>query len=159
MVVDRQAFVLGFLLRKFPEFDFNMGGFDGRLRLQKFICLLQAHDAYLEYGFSRHMRGPYCAAPAASGFALRGFYEHMPRNSKDSGFASSAVRGRLDRFAGFIRSRGKDAKFMEAVASLRFLTKARKISPDAAVRRVAFKMPDTDEACVMGMSARLEGLS
>ena len=99
--MDRQPFVLGFLLREFPEFDFRMTDFSDRLRLQKFIYLLQAHGIYLGYDFSWYLRGPYCTTLAAAGFALEDFYEQIPERPKGSRFANNAIQKRFDRFAKF----------------------------------------------------------
>lgn len=55
-VINRQTIDLGFILRHFPYVEFSMDGFDGRLRLQRFICLLQTFDIYLGYEFSWYIR-------------------------------------------------------------------------------------------------------
>ena len=47
LAVDRQAIDLGYILRQFPDLDFGMDDFGHRLRVQKFVYLLQAFDIYL----------------------------------------------------------------------------------------------------------------
>lgn len=140
--MDRQAFVLGHILRRFPGFKFSMGTFDDRLRLQKFIYLLQAHDIYLGYDFSWYLRGPYCTALAASGFMLDGFYSMLPdSHGKSEGFANSVVRDRFRRFAEFVRDKEMDTNFLEAAASLHFLLKTgRAATPADAANEVFDKM-------------------
>ena len=147
-------------MRKFPEFNFKMNEFDDRLRLQKFIYLLQVHGIYLGYDFSWYIRGPYCTTLAAAGFALDDFYHHIPKNPKDAGFANRTIQRRFDKFAKFINGKENDAKFLEAAASLHFLLKTRRIGDDGAVKRVTKKMPGTEEQYVRNVLAqmRLEGL-
>ena len=143
--------MLGFILRKFPNFEFDMNTFDGRLRLQKFIYLLQAHDVYLGYDFSWYMRGPYCTTLATAGFALRTFYDDLQssdRRKDESGFVSTIVQERFERFAKFIKSRERNANFLEAAASLHYRINAMRESDDAAVQSVTQKMPDTEESYV-----------
>ena len=158
--MDRQPFVLGFLLREFPEFDFRMADFLDRLRLQKFIYLLQAHGIYLGYDFSWYMRGPYCTTLAAAGFALEDFYGQIPERPKGSRFANNTIQKRFDRFAKFIKGKVNDTKFLEAAASLHFLLKTRRITDDEAVGKVTGKMPNTSEAYVRKVLVhiRSEGL-
>ena len=80
VVLGRQPFVLGFILRKFLEFGFSMKGFDGRLRLQKFICLLQAHGICLGYDYWC-LLGPYCSSLATGRFILGDIYTDTVRES------------------------------------------------------------------------------
>lgn len=141
--MDRLAFVLGHILHRFPEFDFSMDTFDDRLRLQKFVYLLQAHGVYLGYDYSWYLRGPYCSTLAAAGFMLDGFYDMMPDGKPDKaeGFANSVVRERFERFTKFIKDREQDVNFLEAAASLHFLLSTGKASDHAdAVDRVIKKM-------------------
>lgn len=158
--MERQPFVLGFLLRKFPEFDFKMDEFDDRLRLQKFIYLLQAHDIYLGYDFSWYLRGPYCTTLTAAGFALEGFYQQIPKRSKGTRFASRTIQKRFDRFTRFIKGKESDTNFLEAAASLHFLIRIRQLTDDDAVSMVAEKMPGVDASYVKGVldCVRAEGL-
>lgn len=141
--MERQPFVLGFILRKFPDFNFTMNKFDDRLRLQKFIYLLQAHDIYLGYDYSWYLRGPYCTTLAAAGFVLDDMYDDIP-SLKSTRFVSSTVQKRFAKFTIFIRGRENDTKFLEAAASLHYLLKTGYLQNDA-VEKVIEKMPDVDE--------------
>lgn len=158
--MEQQPFVLGFLLRKFPKFDFQMTTFMDRLRLQKFVYLLQAHNIYLGYDFSWYIRGPYCTTLATAGFALTSFYDDIPKQTKNTKFANSIVQSRFDTFAKFIDKKENDADFLEAAASLHFLKKTRDISDGDAVEKVAKKMPNADESYVRNVLGQItrEGL-
>lgn len=156
--MDRQAFVLGHILRLFPGFGFSMETFDGRLRLQKFIYLLQAHGIYLGYDFSWYLRGPYCTALAAAGFMLDGFYEMMPSGpSKSEGFVNGAMRDWLKRFTDFVSGEEGNANFLEAAASLHFLLETGKAGSRAkAVDMVYEKMKHGYEYCKVSQSNRAD---
>ena len=157
--MDRQPFVLGFILRKFPEFDFSMDTFDGRLRLQKFIYLLQAHGVYLGYDFSWYLRGPYCSSLATDGFILEDIYADMKADSRKdrTEFANSFIQKRFERFAKFIKPKVQDRVFLETAASLHCLLVVEPgISDDDAVKKVAAKMPDADESDVRSVLNVLE---
>ena len=154
--MERQPFVLGFILRKFPGFNFSMEDFNDRLRLQKFIYLLQTHNVYLGYDFSWYIRGPYCTTLATAGFALEDFYEQIPKRPKGTRFANGTIQKRFDRFAKFIKGKENDAKFLEAAASLHFLLKTSRITDDDAIRRIVSKMPDTDESYIRDVLKRMK---
>lgn len=141
--MDTQAFVLGHILHRFPEFDFSMDAFNDRLRLQKFIYLLQAHDIYLGYDYSWYLRGPYCTALATDGFMLEEFYDMMPdgKQSKSEGFASSVMRERFKKFSNFVKDKLTNVDFLEVAASLHFLLSTGKATTyDDAVGQVLTKM-------------------
>lgn len=137
--MDRQAFILGHILHRFPKFGFSMETFNDRLRLQKFIYLLQAHDIYLGYDFSWYVRGPYCTALTAAGFMLDGFYSMLPADQgKSEGFTNSVVRDRFKRFTKFVKNNEMDTNFLEAAASLHFLLEAGKVETSVEAVDVVF---------------------
>ncbi len=98
--------------------------------------------------FHGNIRGPYCTTLTTAAFALDNFYDSIPKQVKNTKFASSTVQSRFDRFVKFIDKKENDANFLEAAASLHFLLKTRHIVDDDAVRKVARKMPDADELYV-----------
>ena len=153
--MNRQPIDLGFVLRQFPEFDFSMTGFDGRLRVQKFVYLLQAFDVYLGYDYSWYLRGPYCSTLAAAGFALAGFYGDIPKGSRMR-FVSPGANGRFERFRGFISGFESDADFLEMAASFHFLEKGGSLSRDQIFQRVLNKRPNFSEAGCRRAQSRLE---
>ena len=140
--MDRQAFVLGHILHRFGQFKFSMKDFDDRLRLQKFVYLLQAHGIYLGYDFSWYLRGPYCTSLTTAGFMLDKFYDMMPdKHGKSEGFANSIIRDRFKEFTDFVKGEEMNANFLEAAASLHFLLETGKADSHAdAVDMVLTKM-------------------
>lgn len=156
--MDGQALVLGHVLRGFPKFTFSMETFDDRLRLQKFIYLLQAHDVYLGYDFSWYIRGPYCTSLTTAGFMLDGFYKMIPDGrDRSEGFANNAVRNRFKKFVGLVKGKETDANFLEAAASLHFLLETGMAgSRDDAVDKVFAKMKRGYEYSKTPQSSRVD---
>lgn len=153
--MNRQPIDLGFILRQFPGFDFSMTGFDSRLRVQKFVYLLQAFDVYLGYEYSWYLRGPYCSTLAASGFALTGFYGDIPEGSRMR-FVSPGANERFERFKGFISGREADTDFLEMAASFHFLEKGGNLPRDQIFQRVLNKRPNFSEAECRRVQSHLE---
>ena len=140
--MHRQPFVLGFILRKFPKFEFSMDSFDDRLRLQKFIYLLQVHGVYLGYDFSWYLRGPYCSSLSTDGFMLADIHDDMmvkPRGDNTE-FADPEVQKRFQKFSKFIKGHENDRKFLEVAASLHILL-AKPSPVRDAVNKVVAKTP------------------
>ena len=146
--MNRQPIDLGYVLRQFPQFEFSMRDFDHRLRVQKFVYLLQAFNVYMGYDYSWYLRGPYCSNLAASGFALDGFYGDIPQGARMV-FASPTVNGRFENFKRSIGGRENDTVFLEIAASLHFLDAGGRLARDEALRRVVNKRPGfTEDACI-----------
>lgn len=144
--MQRQVIDLGFILRQFPAMEFSMDTFGDRLRLQKFIYLLQAFDVYLGYDYSWYLRGPYCSNLAACAFALRDIYDHVPDTSIS--FPNGRVQRRFADFKRFIRGREKDNDFLEIAASLHFLRKTTDRADDDIINQVAGKQARfTEQQC------------
>ena len=142
--MNRQPIDLGFVLRQFPKFDFSMEDFNGRLRVQKFVYLLQAFDVYLGYDYSWYLRGPYCSTLAAAGFALAGFYGSIPEGSRMR-FVSPRTNGRFEEFKEFISGREADAGFLEMAASFHFLERGGNLPRDQILQKVLSKRPNFSE--------------
>ena len=136
--MDRQTIDLGYVLRQFPSLDFGMGDFAHRLRVQKFVYLLQAFDIYLGYDYTWYLRGPYCTHLATIGYALSRAYDRIPRDQKMA-FVNPDVQERFVRFKGFIRGRENDNGFLEIAASLHVLHRTSGMGKDAIIERVAAK--------------------
>ena len=140
--VIRQAIDLGYVLRQFPDLDFGMDDFDHRLRVQKFVYLLQAFDIYLGYDYSWYLRGPYCTQLATIACTLSRSYDRIPID-QEMAFANPDMQERFERFKEFIRGRENDNAFLEIAASLHMLRKAYDligrdiIGRDVIVARVA----------------------
>ena len=58
--------------------NFNMDDFDGRLRLQKTIQLLQSFGIDLGYNYHWYLRGPYCTDLTKDGFELKNIIDRYP---------------------------------------------------------------------------------
>lgn len=121
--MNRPTVDLGMILRQAPEFKFDMDTFDGRLRLQKFVYLLQAHGIYLGYDFSWYLRGPYCTGLATCGFALRDIYGDIPEDVRVE-FADSDDQLNFERFLKFVKGKEMDTNYLEIAASIHILKKA-----------------------------------
>lgn len=137
--MERQTIDLGFILRHFPNFEFSMDGFDDRLRLQKFIYLLQTFNIYLGYEFSWYIRGPYCSTLSTHGFALREIYDRIP--ARKVRFESLSVQKRFERFQKFIKGRESDIKFLEVAASLHLLSVTEGLDGDNTVKELIDRKP------------------
>ena len=136
--LNQQAADLGYILRQFPDLDFGMGDFEHRLRVQKFVYLLQAFDIYLGYDYSWYLRGPYCTQLATIGYALTKSYASIPYD-ENMAFSRPSVQERFERFKEFIRGRENDNDFLEIAASLHILHKTSGMPRAAIVERVASK--------------------
>ncbi len=146
--MDPEPFALWFILHRFPELKFSMGSLDDRVRLQKFVYLLQAHGVYLGYDFSWYTRGPYCSGLAKDGFILEGKHDDAEGAQQAAGrFDNALVRARLDKFAEFVKGRERDLPFLEAAASLHHMY-APELGIDAeeATKEVAARTQDVDES-------------
>ena len=145
--MNRQSVDLGFVLRQFPDLEFGMHTFDHRLRMQKFVYLLQSFDVYLGYDYSWYLRGPHCSTLAASGFSLAGFYADIPSGA-GMHFLSALVQDRFDRFKKFIKGRENDNAFLEIAATLLFLEGEGDLGREEVLGRVAGRRPEfTKERC------------
>ena len=146
--MNRQSVDLGFVLRQFPDLEFGMHTFDHRLRMQKFVYLMQSFDVYLGYDYSWYLRGPYCSTLAASGFSLAGFYADIPSGA-GMHFSSALVQDRFDRFKRFVRGHENDNAFLEIAASLHFLEGEGDLGREEVLDKVVKKRPEfTKEQCV-----------
>ena len=139
-VMDRQTLDLGFILRQFKKYKFSMDTLNDRLRLQKFIYLLQAHDIYLGYDYSWYLRGPYCTTLAKRGFVLESLYNDIPRNAKAE-FADPVIQDRFMKFKRFIKGHETDTDYLEMLASLHIL-KIEGVGKKEAIEIVHAKKPN-----------------
>lgn len=158
--MDVQTVDLGFILREFPEFKFSMDQFDDRLRLQKFIYLMQAFDVYLGYDFSWYLRGPYCTRLATCGFALAdGIYQRIPQHDGTNRFASNTVQNRFNKFKEYIGGKENDAAYLEIAASLHYLIKAVELNESKALKRVRKKVPNSTQELCEDVLDEMKGLN
>ena len=66
-MLDPQTAAVALIMR---ELDTNMGRFRGRMKLQKYVYLLEEMGAGLGFHFSWYIRGPYCPPLADIGFQI-----------------------------------------------------------------------------------------
>ena len=137
-MLNRQAADLGYILRQFPDLDFGMGDFEHRLRVQKFVYLLQSFDIYLGYDYSWYLRGPYCTQLATVGHALSRSYGDIPYDEAMV-FSNPDVQERFEAFKEFIKGRENDNDFLEIAASMHILHKTSGLPRAGIVEKVAAK--------------------
>lgn len=139
--MDGMTIDLGHILRQFPKLEFSMADFEHRLRLQKFVYLLQAFDVRLGYDYSWYLHGPYSTRLATVGHSLTPIYDLVPYD-KDMVFVNPAVQERFERFKKFVKGRENDNDFLEIAASLHILHRVSGMRRADIVKRVAAKRPD-----------------
>ena len=144
--MNRSTVDLGMILRQAPKFEFDMDTFGGRLRLQKFIYLLQAHGIYLGYDFSWYLRGPYCTGLTTCGFALRDIYRDIPE-TVDVEFADPDDQLNFERFLKFVEDKETDTNYLEIAASIHILKKTGMAESDIIPRVMAKSKSFTRGMC------------
>jgi len=104
--------VAGLINRNYKNFD--MFSFDNRLKLQKFVYIMEyMFGLNLGYEFTWYHYGPYCVELAKDGFGIS--FEQTPEMK----FGDVAAEKKFLEFLDFIKSR--DNNWMEIVASIHFL--------------------------------------
>lgn len=101
----------GFVKRAYPNFSMNY--FNNRLKLQKFIYLVQATGLNLGYNFRLHLRGPYSTMLAREGFEMvsMGGYQELK-------FEDVEAEKKFSDLLIFIQDKKDDSDTMEILASL-----------------------------------------
>lgn len=143
MIIGPNAVVLGYVLKSIPTSDFGMKTFDGRLRLQKLIYMVEAFGVYLGYDFSWYLRGPYCTNLARTGFELEQIMDRIPDDTKVR-FLQKDIQTRFDRYLEFIRSimdSSNDLDKLEIAASVHILAKTTTATKKDIFERVVSKIP------------------
>lgn len=136
--MNRQVLDLGYVLRQFPDLEFGVDNFRHRLRVQKFVYLLQSFDIYLGYDYSWYLHGPYCTTLAAMAKALSPVYDKIPHDP-GMAFVDPAVQERFEMFKKFISGRENDNAFLEIAASLHILHKTSGLLRPEIIKRVVAK--------------------
>lgn len=134
-MVDKQTIDLGVVLKSFPKFRFSMDTTEDRLRLQRFIYLLQSFDVFLGYVYSWYIRGPYCSTLNTCGFALNDIFHRIPED-QEVRFADYCVMKRFKKFRKFIRGHEDDGDWLEMAAKAHLLTRLGEPRAEA-IRHVA----------------------
>ena len=108
---------LGLLVKDID--NFNMDDFNGRLRFQKTIQLLQSFGIYMGYDFNWYLRGPYCTDLTKDGFALKDVMDRIPNISVE--FAEPEGQFIYENFKRFISNKKNDADKLEIASTIAFL--------------------------------------
>jgi len=117
--MNKEIINLGIILRSID--NFSMSTFDGRLRVQKSIYLLQSFGVYIGYNFSWYLRGPYCTKLASDGFALQENFQSFPKVR--GRFKNKVTQNKFENFLDFMKNKKNDADKLEILASIHFLKK------------------------------------
>ena len=127
-VVD--MYDLGVLIKDIGDFD--MATFDGRLRFQKTVQLLQPFGIDLGYYYNWYLRGPYCPDLAKDGFELKNVIDKIPKLAIE--FADAQDQSRYDDFTEFIRDKKNDPKQLEIASSICFLRNEEGLDMDTVLK-------------------------
>lgn len=122
------AMALGSLLKRIGNYD-KMESFDGRLKLQKTIYLMQTFDLNLGYDFSWYIRGPYCKELTKDGYGLKQVYDSISEGK----FKDPSAEQKFLHFLDFIKGHENNADWLEITASIHFL---KKVYPDLSKKEI-----------------------
>ena len=124
------AYELGVLIKDID--NFNMDNFDGRLRFQKTVHILQSFGVDLGYYYSWYLHGPYCPDLTKDGFELNGIIDKIPEINIE--FANPEDQSRYNNFKMFMQGRKNDPKQLEIASSICFLQKAIHLDKDRVLK-------------------------
>ena len=118
--MNTQCIDLAFILKQFPNFKFSMNDYVGRMRLQRFVYILQLFDIYLGYNYSWKLNGgPFDSNLQAVGFALDTIYNKIP-DREYMRFHQDEKQENFERFSKFIKD--KNDEFLEIASMIHFYT-------------------------------------
>ncbi len=112
--------------------NLNMDTFDGRLRFQKKVQLLQSFGFDLGYDYNWYLRGPYSPELTKDGFKLKNIINNIPKLVIE--FADDNDQHRYNRFKEFLKDKKNDQDKLEIAASITFLHNDEKLSKDSVLR-------------------------
>lgn len=101
----------GFLKRVYTDFD--MVKFDNRLKIQKYIYLMQRYGLNLGYSFSLYVRGPYCTELTKDAFQMKNYDAMQP-----IGFSNPVHEEKLKEFLKFFEPHKDNVVWLEIAASI-----------------------------------------
>jgi len=110
----------GLVKRAYPDFDMNK--FGNRLKLQKFIYLVQYSGLNLGYEFILYLHGPYSTMLAREGFDIPNLNE-----CQELKFENQELEQKFLALLNFLKDKKDDEDTMEIIASLLLF---HKIYPD-----------------------------
>ena len=121
---------LGVFIKDIDNFD--MDTFDGRLRFQKTVQLLQSFGLDLGYRYNWYLRGPYCPDLTKDGFELKEVIRKMPKISVE--LADDGDQANYDNFKRFMAGKKNDPDQLEIASSICFLHKEEGMGKDTVSR-------------------------
>ena len=114
--MDPQTVDLGFVLRQFDKFTFDISNQDKMFRLQHFVYLLQAHGISLGFSYSWNLRGPFSTTLYIRAKELECHWDNVP--TINARFLYDAVQDKFLEFSEFIRGKEDDDAFLSVVSAL-----------------------------------------
>ena len=120
----------GVLIKDIGNFD--MDTFDGRLKFQKTIQILQSFGIDLGYYYNWYLRGPYCPDLTKDGFELKGIMKKIPKLAIE--FADDKNQLYYNDFKKFIQDKKEDSIQLEIAASICFLRNEEGLDKDVVLR-------------------------
>ena len=142
MIISPSAVNLGYILRSIPHSSFKMDTFNGNLRLQKLVSMMEAFGVYLGYDYSWYLRRPYCTSLARASFELEQFNYKIPDRARAK-FMYPETQKKFDRATRFIDSIMKDPDDLtrlEISSSLHLLVATTELTKPEIIDRVISKM-------------------
>lgn len=132
--------------------NFSMDDFEGRLTLQKTICLLQAFGVNLGYQFTWYLHGPYSTALFRDGHEARAVIDGLP--CAPVSFNGEAQK-RYEGFKEFVQDKKHDPLRLEMCASICYLAAAG-LGKDDILKAVEDKTPEFGRGQCVSMWDDLE---
>lgn len=145
---------LGMLIK--DVYSLDMSTFEGRLKLQKTVYLLQSFGIDLGYRFGWYLRGPYCPDLTKDGFSLMSEKQNVPNITPR--FQDKGDQARYDRFKGFMGNKKENADLLEIAASICFRRNDDGMDKDLALKLTEGKMPQFTKDDCETVWKELEGL-
>lgn len=127
---------MGVIIKDIDNFD--MDTFDGRLKFQKTVHILQSFGIHLGYYYNWYLRGPYSPDLAKAGFALKEVIEKVPNLAIE--FADDEYQSSYDSFKKFLVDKKDNADKLEIASSICFLSNDEHLDKATVLRLTEGKM-------------------
>lgn len=107
--------VLGGLLKRLYE-DFSVSNFADRLKVQKFVYILQNRGINIGYLFNFYLYGPYSTDLTRTAFQIEDF-----SSIKETRFVKSEVETKFENILSKLQNHKDDVRWLEGASSILFL--------------------------------------
>lgn len=124
----------GLLKRTYTEFD--MLSFNNRLKLQKYIYLIQSMKLGLGYGFNFYLHGPYSTELAKDGFQIKNYSEIKPLS-----FDNQEAETKFNKFLEFFKPHKDDREWLEVSATYIYWKK-QQVEEERIIEMINTKHPN-----------------